>query len=89
MAAPLSDWFHVAFDDHGVTLDVAPPGKDPWRQSFTWDSVIRVCFKPDPWARDGIYVFTEERPESYAIPIEAAGGMALWNELIGRGLFSA
>jgi hypothetical protein len=36
---------------------------------------------------DGIYVFTNQRPESYVIPTEANGGGALWSEILRRGLF--
>ena len=38
-------------------------------------------------ASDGIYVFTSDRPESYAIPTEAVGGSELWEEILRRGLF--
>ena len=85
----LDAWFRVSFDEDQVTLDVAPPGGRAWRQSFAWSSVIRVCFKPEVEISDGIYVFTRERPESYAIPVEAAGGAQLLDELIARGLFGA
>jgi hypothetical protein len=51
-------------------------------------SVIRVCFKTEgPLASDGIYVFTSERPESYAILTEASGGTEFWSEILRRGLF--
>ena len=85
---PLEDWFRVTWSDTGVDLDVAPPGSDPWRASFKWSSVTRVCFKAEgPLASDGIYVFTSERPESYAIPTEASGGAGFWEEILKRGLF--
>jgi hypothetical protein len=49
-----------------------------------------VCFKAEGLeASDGIYVFTTLRPESFAIPVEASGGTALWREIVKRGLFSA
>jgi hypothetical protein len=82
-------WFHVTFDDKEVTLDVAPPGKAAWKKTIPWTSVIRVCFKPGYPASDGIYIFTRERPESYAIPMDGSGGPKLWDELIRRDLFSA
>jgi hypothetical protein len=33
-------------------------------------------------------VLTRDRPESFAIPTEAAGGPAFWAEVVRRGLFS-
>lgn len=83
------DWFRVTYDDHGVTLDVTPRHREPWRQSFAWSSVVRVCFKPEYPISDGIYIFTRERPESYVIPVECVGGVALLDQLIARGLFAA
>jgi hypothetical protein len=38
---------------------------------------------------DGVYVFTTLRPESFVIPLEAAGGAALEAENVRRGLFGA
>jgi len=86
----LEDWFHVRWDDVAVQLDVSPPGRESWRARFEWSSVSRVCFKAeDLLMSDGIYVFTAQRPESYAIPMEADGGAELWDELVRRGLFDA
>lgn len=86
----VGDWFHISWDDEAVHLDVAPPRGEPWRASFEWSSVRRVCFKAeDMWASDGIYVFTSQRPESYAVPIEAGQGLAFWEEIRRRGLFDA
>jgi hypothetical protein len=49
-----------------------------------------VCFKAEEFlVSDGIYIFIEGRPQSYAIPLEARGGQELWSELIERGLFDA
>ncbi|HEY0512682.1 MAG TPA: hypothetical protein VGH73_12305 [Thermoanaerobaculia bacterium] len=83
------DWFRVTFDDRGVTLDVTPANEAPWRQSFAWSSVIRVCFKPEEWISDGLYIFTRERPQSYVIPVECSGGAELLDQLIVRDLFGA
>ncbi len=38
---------------------------------------------------DSLYVFVRQRPESYAIPMEAEGGLELFDELIRRKLFDA
>ena len=87
---PLLDWFAVTFDDETVHLRADPPGREPWSQSFTWDSVTRVCFKAEDFlASDGIYVFTTQRSESYATPTEARGGADLWSEILRRKLFDA
>ncbi len=69
-------------------LEVTPPRKASWKDVFSWSSVRRVCFKCEGLtASDGIYVFTSQRPESYAIPTEARGGAELWAEILRRGLF--
>jgi len=36
-----------------------------------------------------LYLFTNERPESYLTPTTAEGGDALWDEIIRRGPFDA
>jgi len=38
---------------------------------------------------DGIYIFTDKRPESYAIPMDATGGLELWHEIVRRKLLDA
>jgi hypothetical protein len=87
---PLREWFFVTFDDATVRLRVEPPGEPAWSDAFAWDTVTRVCFAAEDLAvSDGIYVFTSQRPESYAIPAEASGGSELWNEIVRRGLFDA
>jgi hypothetical protein len=87
---PLNEWFFVTFDEHAVHMRAEPPRKASWSQSFRWDSVVRICFKAeDLFVSDGIYVFTNERPESYVIPTEAHGGGELWSEILRRKLFDA
>jgi len=84
----LNEWYHVTFDDQRVRVRAEPPGRQPWTQEFTWASVERIAFKAEELeTSDGIYVFTSERPESYAIPTEADGGGELWDEILRRGLF--
>jgi hypothetical protein len=88
--APLSSWFLVRWDDANVHVDVRPPGRDAWRVSIPWEAITRVCFKAESYSlSDGIYVFTRERAESYAIPMDAGGGHEFWNELVRRRLFDA
>lgn len=87
---PLGEWFVVKFDEHAVHIRAEPPGKPAWSQDFCWDKVIRICFKAeDMFVSDRICVFTSERAESYAIPIEARGGGDLWSEILRRKLFDA
>jgi hypothetical protein len=87
---PIGGWFTVTFDDQIVRMNVRPPGKQPWTQEFRWDSVIKVCFKAeDLYLSDGIYIFTNQRAESYVVPTEAKGGNEFWFEILRRKLFSA
>ena len=87
---PLHEWFLVTFDEQAVYMRAEPPGRPSWFQGFRWDSVVRICFKAEGmYVSDGIYVFTAERPESYAIPTEARGGTELWSEILRRKLFDA
>lgn len=87
--AGLLDWFVVEFDSESIHLSVRPPGKREWSVEIPWSSIIRVCFEGQYEISDAIYIFTDLRPESWAIPSEAIGGGALWDELVARGLFDA
>ncbi len=81
-------WYAVEFDGGEIRRKVAPPGRDPWEDSLRWTDIIRVCLKMEaPGISDGMYLFTCQRSESYAIPMEASGGEALWNEIMRRGLY--
>ncbi len=87
-AASEIEWYQVSFNETGVQINAQPPGREPWSAGFRWDAVECVCFKAeDMLVSDGIYVFTSDRPESYAIPTEAVGGSELWGEILRRGLF--
>lgn len=86
----VSEWFRVGFDDAAVSLRVSPPSRPSWEAQIEWARVVRVCFKAgDLYEPDEIYIFTDERPESYLIPTEADGGHALWDEIVRRELFDA
>ncbi len=82
------DWYIVEFDDKEVRRQVSPSGGEAWSDQFYWHDVIRVCYQAgdflDP---DEVYIFTNQREESYQIPTEATGGSALMGELAKRGLF--
>jgi hypothetical protein len=84
------EWYRVSFDETYIYREAAPPGGEAWRDELAWARIIRVCFKAgdflDP---DEIYLFTDDRPESYLIPTSAEGGSALFGALIERKLIPA
>jgi hypothetical protein len=86
----LSGWFHVRFDETTVYINAEPPGRNKWEDSFRWEDIIRVVYQVEGrYISDGIYVFTNQRAESYAIPIEADGGPEFWAKLIKLGYFNS
>jgi hypothetical protein len=88
--APLREWYAVSFDDSAIVLQVSPPNGIAWEETIAWEQIIQVCFKTGDWMEsDEIYLFMDEQPESYVIPTEAAGGRALWSEIVARQLFDA
>lgn len=90
MSPTLDSWYRVTFDATHVYRDVRPPGGEAWQDQCAWADIIRVCFEPgDFLLTDTIYLFTNQRPESYEIPTDADGGGALWGEIVRRGLFDA
>jgi hypothetical protein len=87
---PLHEWFRVSFNEIEIKINVEPPGREPWKNSIDWERIIRVCFRNgDLMSSDEIYIFTDERPESWLIPTEANGGIELWHEILERDLFDA
>ena len=85
---PLDQWFFVSFDDVTVHVKAQPPGRDAWEQSFPWSAIERVCFKDEGiYASDGLYIFTNLRPESFVIPTEGNGGEAFFAALHAKGFF--
>ena len=86
----LSKWYHVTFDVENIYRNVNPPNEESWTDQLQWKDIIRICFKlGDLYTSDELYMFTDKREESYLIPIEANGGIELWNEIISRKLFDA
>lgn len=86
----LEEWFLVRFDSDEITLEVSPPNRQSWMAKIKWKQINRVCFNAgDLYNSDDIYLFTDEREESYSIPTEANGGSALWEEILKRNLFDA
>jgi len=87
-ATSLSDWFNVTFDDASIELKVNAPMRESWQVEIRWNRIIRICFKTgDFLASDEIYIFSDERTESWLVPMEANGGSELWDEIIRRSLF--
>ncbi|HZH31965.1 MAG TPA: hypothetical protein VEY11_14460 [Pyrinomonadaceae bacterium] len=86
----VSEWFQVRFDDAVISLQVSPPKQESWVAQIKWERIVRVCFNAgDLYNPDMIYIFMDERPESYSIPAEADIEGALWNEILRRKLFDA
>jgi hypothetical protein len=84
----LTSWFHVTFDETKIYLDVRPPGQEFWKAEIGWAEIIRICYQAHDYTMsDELYLFTNKRKESYLIPVEADGGLDLWNELVKRNLF--
>jgi hypothetical protein len=55
-----------------------------------WSRIIRICFLAGDHIKfDEVYLFTDECPESYVIPMDSYGGLQLWGEIIERRLFDA
>ena len=83
------DWYVVEFDEMAVYRKVSPSGTPSWSDSFYWHDIIRVCYRAGDFLEpDEVFIFIEQRLESYQIPSEAIGGSALMGELVRRGLFS-
>ncbi|AFY66245.1 hypothetical protein [Geitlerinema sp. PCC 7407] len=86
----LAEWYIVRFDESRIALQVNPPHGNPWSDEIPWQHIIRICFKTGDWFEsDEVYIFTNQRPESYVIPTEANGGQELWFEILKRNLFDA
>ena len=85
---PIDQWFYVTTDDTTVSFDVTPPGKEPWKDSFEWESVERICFKDEGlYSSDAYYVITSKRPGSYVVPAEANGGKEFVEKMLDLGKF--
>jgi hypothetical protein len=84
----LSQWFSVHFDDQAIHIHSSPPGAPAWQAHLPWQSIKRVCFQANDYTKsDTVYLFTTLRPLSYVFPVEASGGLAVWEEIIARRLF--
>jgi hypothetical protein len=86
----IADWFQVRFDAAGIYRSAQPPGAGAWADHVRWADIIRVCLEVEDFiSTEALYIFTRERPESYAVPMQADGGPELLQALIEHGLFDA
>ena len=86
----LENWFKVSSNDETILIDATPPGRDKWSAEIKWSEIERVCYgTTDFLYSDEIFLFVKGRKESYHIPIDADGGIDLWNGIIDRKLFDA
>jgi len=86
----LDTWYHVSFDGEYIYRNVDPPDREGWDDKLSWEDIIRICYHPGGFLEtDELYIFTNEREESYLIPLEAYGAPGLWGEIIERNLFDA
>ena len=86
----LDTWYHVSFDEEYVYRNVDPPDGERWKDKLRWEDIIRICYHPGGFLEtDELYIFTNEREESYLIPLEADGVQELWGKILERNLFDA
>jgi hypothetical protein len=85
----LSEWYEVSYDKTYVYRNVNPPKDgEAWDDKFRWEDIIIICFnRGDYMITDEIYIFTNQREESYVIPTECEGGAEFWGEIVRRELF--
>lgn len=84
----LENWFVVTWDDEFVYRHVSPPTGEGYEDKFRWVDIKRVCFEAtSPYESDNLYIFTNQRPESYVIPLEAKNGEPFWMLVIDKGYF--
>ena len=83
-------WFEVEFNVDTITISRRRFLVLKTFTEISWSRIIRICFLAGDHIKfDEVYIFTNERPESYVIPMDSFGGLQLWNEIIERGLFDA
>ena len=86
----LDTWYHVTFDEEYVYRNVDPPNGERWDDKLRWEDLIRICYHPGGFLEtDELYIFSNDREESYLIPLEADGAQELWGKILERNLFDA
>jgi hypothetical protein len=84
----MREWFRVEFDDDRIRASAQPPGEPPFEFELSWRDIEKVVFIAEDYLRsDWICLVGCDRDDSYDVPIEADGGLALWEEILNRGLF--
>ena len=84
------NWFKVAYDTEKITLTIKLRFRKSSVTVISWSRITRICFLGgNVFKSDELYIFTDKRPESYVIPMEADGVPQLWDEIITRKLFDA
>ena len=83
-------WYQVKFDSEKIYIIISHKDSKPTKAELFWKNIIRICYVPMSFiGPDEIYIFTNQREESYLIPSEALGASALWGEIVDRGLYDA
>ncbi|MHA1137450.1 MAG: hypothetical protein ACTSSE_13275 [Candidatus Thorarchaeota archaeon] len=83
-------WFEVSYDTDTITISRRKLLLLKSVTKISWSRIIRICFLAGDHIKfDEVYIFTDERSESYVIPMDALGGLQIWGEIIERGLFDA
>ena len=83
-------WFEVDYDAESITISRRKLFLLKAVTEISWSRIIRICFLGGDHIKfDELYIFTDERPQSYIIPMDAYGALQLWSEIIKRGLFDA
>ena len=83
-------WFEASYDAENITIFRRKLFVLKSVRVIPWARIIRICFLAGDHIKfDEVYIFTDEHPESYVIPLDSYGGLQLWSEIIHRGLFDA
>ncbi|MBD3191006.1 MAG: hypothetical protein GF308_10200 [Candidatus Heimdallarchaeota archaeon] len=86
-----TDWPHVTvtFDTTTFTIIYEKEGTERLEKSYTWDSVVKVCFKSyDYGAPHFCYLYFDNKPDEIILPVEGKEEcVVFWEEVKARGLF--
>ena len=83
-------WLEVDYDADTITISRRKFFLLRSVTTISWSRIIRICFLAGDHIKfDEVYIFTDERPESYVVPLDSSGGLQLWGEIIEKGLFDA
>ena len=86
-----TDWSYITVnhDEKSFTVMFDKDGDEKWEQSYSWDSITKVCFKSyDYGAPHFCYLYFSDTPDEIIIPVEAQEGcVEFWDKLKAKGLF--